>query len=565
MPSRDRFPNTRDSFSARWDRWLPPIVAVAACALGTWLRLRHAGTAFLWGDEFHSLALWRQDLGRVLATYDPTGSGLALPLLQRGLAELVGPTLWAVRGPAIAGGLAVLLLLFPLGRPLVGATAAALGTLALAVNPVHVFYSYYARSYGLAVLLGLLLVHFSRRTLTGTGRRLDVVGLVLCVALLPWVHLTGTALVIAAGCAAALGAAMRREWSAGALTVGGAYVVGLLLCLVLYLPAWDSFTDFITAKAGKSALVAFGPDHVADLLSGGRAAGIAALCLVPVAAVWALAKRTRRAVWIVVPALLPGAILLLVNPLTGPYSFSRYLLVSLPFLALLLAWAFEAALRSSVARGRAAGPIVLGGGVLLLMTCFVTGPIGPSRLTLDRFAATYLAMRPLEVFDVPSSTTPPLYRTIAATEGVERVVEVPPPAGVWGLILYRNYALQHGKDVLLGTLGRSRSKLRIEPVVHLTKRNLACVTGAEWVVLHEDLGAEARRYRREVFQGDWEQRLGTAERPFVESFFWTAPEPLIDSSRLGEQLRRQLGEPAYADGTITAWSLEETCREGGAE
>ena len=46
-------------------------------------------------------------------------------------------------------------------------------------------------------------------------------------------HLTGMGLVIAAGSAAALGAAMRREWSAGALTVGVAYVVGFLLCLVL--------------------------------------------------------------------------------------------------------------------------------------------------------------------------------------------------------------------------------------------------------------------------------------------------------------------------------------------
>jgi uncharacterized membrane protein len=223
----------RESSRARWDRWLPPLVAVAACALGTWLRLRHAGAAFLWGDEFHSLALWQQDLGRVLATYDPAGSGLALPLLQRGLAELVGPTLWAVRGPAIAGGLGALFLLYPLGRPLVGATAAALGTLAFAVNPVHVFYSYYARSYGLAVLLGLLLVHLSRRTLEGKGGRVDVVALILCVALLPWVHLTATALVIAAGSAAALSAVMRREWSVGALTVVAAYGVGFLLCIIL--------------------------------------------------------------------------------------------------------------------------------------------------------------------------------------------------------------------------------------------------------------------------------------------------------------------------------------------
>jgi hypothetical protein len=390
-----------------------------------------------------------------------------------------------------------------------------------------------------------------------------VVAVVLCVALLPWVHLTATALVIAAGSAAALDAAMRRKWSAGALSVGGAYVMGSLLCLVLHLPAWDSFTSFVATKAGQSALVAFGPHHVAELLSGGRTTGVAGLCLLPVAAVWALARRTRAAVWVVSPALLPAAILLVVDPLSGPYSFTRYLLVSLPFLVLLLAWAFDAALRSSVARGRAVGPIVLGMGVPLLMACFVTGPIGPSRLTPDRFAAIYLAMKPLEVFDVPSQATPPLYRTLAATEGVRRIVEVPPAAGGWGLILYRNYALQHGKDTLLGTLGRSRYALHIESVVHLAKRDLACATEAEWIVVHEDLGGEATRYRREVLKGNWRQRVEPAELPFVESYFWTAPEPVVDSSRVAEQLRRQLGEPAYADGMITAWSLEvDACREG---
>jgi len=561
MSRSDRTLNTRETSLAGSERWLAPLVAVAACAIGSWLRLRHAGAAFLWGDEFHSLALWQQDIGGLLTTYDPTGSGLALPLLQHGLAALIGPTLWAVRGVAIAGGLGALFLLYPLGRPLVGATAAALGTLALAINPVHIFYSYYARSYGLAVLLGLLLVHLSRRVLAGECGRPGVVALGLCVALLPWVHLTAAALVIAVGCAVALSAAMRRGRVAGLLPVASTYAVGLLLCLLLHLPAWDSFLSFISAKAGHSRMVAFGPDHVADLLGGGRTAGLAALCLLPVAAIWAFAAQPSRAAWVVLPALLPAVILAAVNPLSGPYSFTRYLLVSLPFLVLLLAWVFEAALRSSVARGRMAAPIPLGAGVLLLMTCFATGPIGSFRPGPDRFAALYFAMRPLQVFDVPSASTPPLYQVLAVADGVHRIVEVPPPPGVWGMILYRNYALQHGKDVRLGTLGGSRYELRVESVVQLGAPDLACVTGAEWLVLHGDLGAEAGRYRGEVFQGDWRRRLGSAERPFVESFFWTAPEPRVDMRRVAERLRRQLGEPAYVDGLVTAWSLE-VCGEG---
>ena len=107
------------------------------------------------------------------------------------------------------------------------------------------------------------------------------------------------------------------------------------------------------------------------------------------------------------------------------------------------------------------------------------------------------------------------------------------------------------------------AELRIEPVVHLATRDAACATGAEWIVLHKDLGAEVRQYRREVFQGNWKRRLGPAERPFVESFFWTAPEPRIDMRQVEEQLRRNLGEPAYVDGLVTAWTLEaDACREG---
>jgi hypothetical protein len=530
------------SGAARWIARLPLIVFALACALGAGLRLPPVGAAFLWGDEYHSLAYLGRSLAEVVVSYDPAGSGLALPLLQRALVGLIGPDLWALRGPSVLGGIGALIALYPVARPLVGSAAAALATLALAINPVHVFYSYYGRAYALAVVLTLLLIHFTRRAVQRpTPGALS--GVALCVTLLPWVHLTSGTALVAAACAAGLGLLVRRAAVADFWKVAAAFASGAVLCMLLHAPAWEGLESFIATKAGAGAMVEFGAAHVADLLAGGRTAGIAGLTLVAITAAAAVITLRGRAIWVVIPALLPLPILLAVNPR------------SLPFVLVLLSWGGVAGVRRLVPREGPATLLALGAGSALLLASLATGPLPGVRAQGPRFAAIYTAMHPIEAFDAPAPTTPAPYRDLAEGE-VRRVIEVPPPAGAWGLLLLRNYALQHGRDTRLGTFGRSSAGLRIEPVVRLGEDPLGCDGGAEWIVLHRNLRGEVRRYKRALFHGAWRERMDEADHPFADSFRLSVPDPALDMSATDRRLRRRLGEPAYEDAWVGVWKAE---------
>lgn len=538
----------------RWIARLPLIVAALACAIGAALRLPPVGTAFLWGDEIHSLPFLELGMSELVRSYDPAGSGLGLPLLQRMLIALIGTDLWALRGPSVLGGIGALLVLYPVARPLVGSTAAALATLALAINPVHVFYSYYGRAYALAVLLSILLIHFTRRASERPTLGL-LAAVALCTGLLPWVHLTSGAAVAAAACAAGLALRFRRAASGDVWKLAAAFASGAVLCLLLHLPAWEGLVRFVTVKAGAGTIFRFGAVHVADLMAGGRTIGIAALILLPIAAVSAAAVLRSRSLWVLIPALLPAPILLAVNPLGGIYAATRYLLTALPFALILLSWGWVAGVRRLVPREGAATPLALCAGSALLLGCLAGGPLPRARTEGLRFAAIYTAMRPLAQLNIPSPATPSVYRDLTGDE-VGRVIEAPPPTGVWGLLLLRNYALQHGRDTRLATFARGTAGLRIEPVVYASEDPIGCDGKAEWLVLHRNLRDEVRGYKRTLYGGAWRERVGEAERPFLEAFLFTPPERGVNASAADQRLRARLGEPLYDDAWFGVWKAE---------
>ena len=99
----------------------------------------------------------------ILQTFDEFGSHVPLPLVQGLAFELLGPSPLAARLVALVPGCAALLCLYPLLRRCVGAVPAALATLFVALNPLHVYYSQLGRSYALAAALGLALVALARR------------------------------------------------------------------------------------------------------------------------------------------------------------------------------------------------------------------------------------------------------------------------------------------------------------------------------------------------------------------------------------------------------------------
>jgi hypothetical protein len=533
-----------------------------AIGVGTYLRVRGIHTLFLWGDENHTLAIWQESYATIASTYDSLGSGIALPLLQRLGSDILGTGLWALRLPALLGGLGSLLLLYPASKRLVGPSAAALATLALAINPAHVFYSRFARSYSLCVLLAILLVYATRRVMERDARdRFAYVLLVASGALLPYAHLFSASFVAAIGLAALLSLALEGAMRGKLVRLTSAFALAGTLGIALHLPAWGSVWEFVTRVEGGVLAVHFGALDVAALLAGGRNAGAVLLLLAPVAAAAMLAARRPAGILLTAGAFGPVPVLLLLHPAGGLYPYFRYLLVSLPCALLLLAWAWTEAWERAGARQPLGKTGALLAGTALLAITFWTGPLGRLRSGDGPFGNTNLALRPLPAFDVPSPGTPPFYRELGLSAEVRRIIEAP-PAPFTGAFLYRNYYLQHGKETWFGSVHPAARQLLDGPFVSLLDPQFSCKSGADLLILHLHLGREVWQYWNWVYRDPWQPGESPEEtRLMKELNFSPGLSSAGDLSPLAQELAERLGRPIHRDEDIAVWRLTpEDCK-----
>lgn len=523
----------------------PGWIAALACLAGATLRFVLARDAALWGDEFHSLQLLRRGLLEILGTYDRFGSGIALPLLQRAAAEVLGETVLAARLPALVAGLAGLALIQPVGRRLVGAGPAALAAIGLALSPIHLFYSHFARSYTLAVLLALMLADGIARLLERPGSRTPLVEIGVASALLPWSHLTAGAL-LAAGALGASVAAPRGARRPLLVAVGAGALIGALL----YLPARESLRAFVAAKAGGGARVPFGVLDVMAVIAGSREAAAIWLVALPLAAVAWLRARGRGAAPLLAFVLLPPAAIAVMNPTSNAVAFSRYLLASLPFALLLLGWG---ALRAGErALGARYGPALAAVALIALFASGAFRPLGAAIAQRDGvFANTYLGLHPIETFDVAPPSARDFYRSLATRGDVTGVVEMP-AVRLAGALLFRSYAREHGRPVRLGLVAEPAWS---GAAYAEAERPLAACDGVQVIIAHTDLETEVREYL-----GFVESVLPARDTPIAGPLVaLPAIEPRLSQKQL-ETLRRHLGPPAFESERLLAW--EVSCGRG---
>jgi hypothetical protein len=520
-------------------------LAAAACVGGAALRVLLAGDAALWGDEFHSLRLWRRGFAEILAGYDRYGSGLALPLLQRVAADVFGESVASARIPALTGGVLSLALTWPVARRIAGPWPAALALLGLALSPLHLFYSHFGRAYTLVVLLALVLADGIRRLVERPASRAGPLEIGAAAALLPWVHLAAGAVVAAGALGAALAAprAARRPLAA-------ALALGTLLCVLLHLPAREALLGFVGIKAGRGEAVAFGPLDVAAVVSGGRAAGLVWLVAVPAATVAWLRERGAAGAPLVALALVPLAVVAIVDPISNAVAFARYLIGSLPFALLLLAWG---ALRAGEALGGRAGRAAAAAAVVVLFVAGAAAPLAPALARRDGpFANTYLGLHPLAAFDAAPPSAPPLYRQLGARAEVGEVVEVP-AARLGGALLYRALAREHGKPVRLGFLESPPARAR--GAAYLAVDAAGGCRGVRVVVAHLDLPREVRAYLAFVAGA-----LPARDAPVGEPLVLLPPvEPTLTPEAVAA-LRARLGPTVHEDAGLLVW--EVPCGEG---
>ncbi len=517
-------------------RRAPEIVALLAVLYGSFLRLEDLPGLLLFGDEFHAMALTRRDYAEVLSSFGYNGTGIALSLLRRIAFDLFGPTDWAYRLPAILGGLAGLIVMYPISQRLIGRNAAAIATVAIALNPLHIYYSHFSRSYSLACLGCVVLVGILRRVVDEcpvTFRNYLLIAIVS--ALIPYLHLSALGVVASAGFGAMALLVWRGRSRRALLHLAASFVVGAVLCLALHLPAWKPFWGFYSMSVGLPNPFSFGPIDVGRLMFGSPAAAMLALLGLPLASAWMFRSGSGSA-WLLVPAaLLPIALLAIQSPIGSQISYAHYLITSIPFMVMIMAWAIvafsERIYHDTPAATRLA--VSLGSGMFVL--AHLAGPLGLTHTDDGPFANGYISQQAQPQYDVPYPGTPDFYESLAAEPGDVRIIEAPALVNA-RVLLYRNYFLQHRKDVLLGFF--TRKFVMTGPYVPLLNQAQIRASGADYLVYHRDIEKEVRAYWETVDPGKND-----------------ALRVKIPTAKQVAQLRAALGEPFHVSDELLVWKL----------
>ena len=546
-------------------RWA--VVAWASVVLGAVLRVRGVGATPLFDDEYHTRYSVEEGLSSLIATFDAHGSHAALPLVQNLSIALLGPGVVSMRAVSVAAGVLTLALLFAVGRRLVGDGPAALATLALAVSPAHLFYSRFGRGYALLVLIAALLVGVLHRA-TQAQRRGGPAwpwwsAVAVCAGVLPWVHLSGAGFSLAMGVyAIAAGAAERSTAGArsgGVVPAAAAFGAGALICALLYSPAWDGLQEFAGRVANNATWRPATVSGVALLLFGGAIPAVVCGIGAPASLVGSFRRGHRETSGLLAAALLgPLAMLAFTRPYGSEYAWSRYLLTALPFTLLAVTWGIHLAVERAAIPATALVSSLASVGFLVAPVAW--GPLAFGRVSAPALGNTYLALHPVEAFDVPHPGTPRLYADLARDTGTHRILEAQPLLSR-AVLLYRNYALQHGKDVVFGwfeTLPASQGDDRYVDLSSAAAWNSEIE--ADVLVVHRDLEREVKSYWRFVHGEADRENWGPTERGLwqlyrdsrVEDHPTAKPQFALEIERLA---RRRFGVPDYTDEQVWAWRL----------
>ncbi len=538
------------------------ILLALGLALGCYWRIEGLSRALIYGDEHHTLPALAQNYGAIVREFDSFGSHVVLPFLQKACVEIFGPTIVSFRLPALVPGIAALPLCYLVARGLVGTAPALLATLALAASPIHIFYSRFARSYALVVLLGLLLVGALRRALAARERApAGASAAALLAALLPYTHLTTAGFVAAVAVASlvvarggARAASPRPRPHGVPLAIFGA---AALICAALYVPILGLVREYLSRVSADETAPPAGLLGTATLLAGDRDVALAWLVAIPVglAALWR--ARRESAIWIGAAVVGPLVLVLASRPPGMEYAYARYLLISLPFVLMLLAWLVVAAVERVLRARRAARGAALALGVALVAALHVTGPRSPFRPTEGPFGNTYLSLRRLPAFDAPNPATPRFYEDLASEPDSVRVIEFPPRL-FRSALLYRNYFLRHGKETLVGWMDDTPGPLRGGPNVDLRDPLSVERSRATYLVVHKNVSTEGTAYWHFVYRKAWLALRGRSDAGLMQHHdrFFPDREGLARlAERVAGERRTRYGDPFYEDDLLFVWRL----------
>jgi len=140
-------------------RLLYPLALAAILLLATFLRFYRLDASSLWSDEGNTWAMLERSFGEIAAAAAADIHPPGYYWLLKGWAALFGHSAWAMRSFSALAGILLVVVVERIGRLIAAAAGVGpwlplLGALAVAANPLLVYYSQEARMYMLLALLG---------------------------------------------------------------------------------------------------------------------------------------------------------------------------------------------------------------------------------------------------------------------------------------------------------------------------------------------------------------------------------------------------------------------------
>lgn len=519
-----------------------------AVIVGLFLRAYQLGGQIVADDEWHALeaVMHRSYLG-ILSSFGVSDYCIPLTLFDKLLSRTVGLTEAWLRAPAFLAGSAALVVLPVLVRPLIGAGATVLFAWLLAICPMHVYFSRYARPYSLTFLLafvaGIAMFQWQR-----SARRAWAITYVACGVFAVYLHLIVLP-IVAAPILFELGAALGRARPIHAprlrnvIIAGGALAIGAggLIALPLIYDARSMTGKVATGSVRLGTLLG-----TFELFSGtGHRIVSVALALLAAVGIASLWRRDRRLVlYLAFGVLLQFGAVLAMRPavLDSPIVLARYCLSTLPFF--LMAAAVGVVVLVARLRGPWAVRLTAGAIVAVL---FAFGPIPktygyrPNNFTNHPlFQYTYDASREY-AFDriLHPPKIPEFYRILSRLKpGSTTVVEAPWYLN-WGWNPYPYYQAIHRQEVVIGAFANNTAK---------TSRWGELILGSGIELEHEvhvgdAAGLHRRGVRYVIFHKNLRGELPKLSPPRLDPGSWIA------------NYRKQYGAPAYEDESLVVFDI----------
>jgi hypothetical protein len=248
------------------------LVLLVICALGAFLRVYLFNDQVLIDDEWHGLFYVIGKSAGYLFTHFaiPGATCIPLNLYDWVLLHTTGWSETLLRLPSLVCGIAAVVVLGALARPLVGTQRAAIFSLFIAISPVLVFYSRLSRPYSGVVFFGMAALLLGARWLKTGERRIGVL-YVACSVLAIYFHLFAVIAVVAPLLFALLRSLVNRGLgSPVSFVVCGQLAAGMAIaCSILVLPAlWFSMKTTFFTVAGAGTFQAGAAPKILELLSG---------------------------------------------------------------------------------------------------------------------------------------------------------------------------------------------------------------------------------------------------------------------------------------------------------